>query len=112
MSELSRLTGGDLRCYVVDDAGDGHPSIVVRSDAEYITALEAEVERLREQVGWTVSRCNSAMGDGFSGTPNSSVAAVCDEVKRLRRAIERHRGLRGKFAVWKGDRELWRVLDA
>ena len=49
-----------------------------------MTELEAEFERLREQIDWTVTRCNAAMGDDFQGTPNSSVAAVCDEVERLR----------------------------
>jgi hypothetical protein len=50
-------------------------------------ALLAEVDRLREQAAWTVERCNAAMGDSFDGTPNSAVAAVCDEVALLREAL-------------------------
>lgn len=41
---------------------------------------EQRVHELEEQVSWTTHRCNAAMGDGFNGTPNSSVAAVCDAV--------------------------------
>lgn len=33
------------------------------------------------------------------------------EAGRLRKAIETHRLQRGPFAVWKGDRKLWSVLD-
>lgn len=51
--------------------------------------MKGEVERLREQIAWMVGRCNATLGDGFSGTPNSSVAAVCAEVERLRDVLER-----------------------
>jgi hypothetical protein len=43
-----------------------------------------EIARLREQIAWTVARCNATIGDGNEGTPNSAVAAVCDELERLR----------------------------
>lgn len=48
------------------------------ADAGLVVLPSDEVERLREQIAWTVKRCNEAMGDGFNGTPNSAVAAVCD----------------------------------
>jgi hypothetical protein len=33
--------------------------------------LRAENDALHKQIAWTVKRCNEALGDGFSGTPNS-----------------------------------------
>lgn len=50
-----------------------------------------EPETLREQIKWMVARCNEAMGDGFRGTPNSAVAAVCDELVQVRAELQQAR---------------------
>jgi hypothetical protein len=49
------------------------------------TKIESHIAELEEQITWTIKRCNAAMNYGqaddverFSGTINSSVAAVCD----------------------------------
>ncbi len=59
--------------------------------------IEIGERNLQEQIDWTVARCNEAMGDGFSGTPNSSVAAVCDalidsrgKIKKLRQQLREY----------------------
>ena len=44
-------------------------------------------EECAEQVTWTTGRCNEAMGEGFQGTPASSVAAVCDTLKLYREVL-------------------------
>ena len=75
----------EVRAYlrVIGNATD----TILRRSAERDEAY-AQREDLREQISWATSRCNDAMGEGFSGTHDSAVAAVCDTLKLYRDVLE------------------------
>lgn len=68
-----------------------HQAVLVK-DFERVVA---EREEFREQIDWTIERCNVAIGEGFAGTANSAVAAVCDLVERLRAELARMESVDG-----------------
>ena len=82
----------EIRAYlrVIGNATD----TILRRSAERDEAY-ADREELREQISWATSRCNDAMGEGFSGTYDSAVAAVCDTLKIYREILERIAGGNG-----------------
>ena len=74
----------DLRSYVIPDAGDGHPSIIVRSDADYIEALELERVRIHDQLRGAVEALEeiAALADEHGGLYAAAINQMGSIAKR------------------------------